>query len=219
MARYKFALVAVTLMVSLSVFGQVDRLAGQVRAYQRLDSLHPPGKDFVLLVGSSSFTNWKDVQTYFPEKRMLNRGFGGSTLVDLAHYQEELIFAYKPKQIIIYCGENDFGASDTVSVTTVVQRFKSIFQAARKRHSKAKISFISMKPSPRRKHLMNKMALANHQIAKYLKTQKRTSFIDVYHLMLDERGEPIQSLFLADRLHMNATGYQIWKKAIRPHLK
>jgi lysophospholipase L1-like esterase len=36
--------------------------------------------------------------------------------------------------------------------------------------------------------------------------------------MLNEKGEPIKEIFLADNLHMNAKGYAIWKKAIQPFL-
>jgi lysophospholipase L1-like esterase len=36
--------------------------------------------------------------------------------------------------------------------------------------------------------------------------------------MLDADGRPREEIFLDDRLHMNARGYEIWRVAIRPHL-
>ena len=65
---------------------------------------------------------------------------------------------------------------------------------------------------------MPKMAAANQLIKKFLKTQKRTAFVDVYHKMLSANGQPMNDIFLADKLHMNAKGYAIWAKLIKPSL-
>jgi lysophospholipase L1-like esterase len=43
-------------------------------------------------------------------------------------------------------------------------------------------------------------------------------FIDVYHSMLDKNGTPLPDIFREDNLHMNAKGYEIWKKLITPYL-
>ena len=177
-----------------------------------------PAARQVLFVGSSSFTNWKDVQNYFPTIPIINRGFGGSSLTDLLRYKEEVIFKYKPKQIVIYCGENDFAGSDTVSVTTVVKRFTELFGLIRSRYKDIPIAYVSMKPSPSRQHLMPKFEKANMEIRQFLKKYKKTVFIDVYHSMLKPDGSPMTDIFLQDNLHMNAKGYAIWKKQIAPHL-
>jgi lysophospholipase L1-like esterase len=36
--------------------------------------------------------------------------------------------------------------------------------------------------------------------------------------MLDDHGQPRPELFTSDMLHMNAKGYAIWQKVIRPEL-
>ena len=50
------------------------------------------------------------------------------------------------------------------------------------------------------------------------KKTKKTAFADVYTKMLDANGEPMQDIFLDDKLHMNAKGYAIWKEVIGPLL-
>jgi hypothetical protein len=45
-------------------------------------------------VGSSSFTKWTDVQNYFPDHPIINRGFGGSTLLDVMMYAGDVILPY-----------------------------------------------------------------------------------------------------------------------------
>ncbi|WP_235921097.1 GDSL-type esterase/lipase family protein [Foetidibacter luteolus] len=190
-----------------------------IQKFKQQDSLNfPPGKA-ILLVGSSSFTKWTDVQQYFPSHTIINRGFGGSSLPDLIHYENDVIFPYKPRQIIIYCGENDFAASDTVSVATVVGRFKTLFNDIRSHWKKVRVDFVSMKPSPSRQHLWPKFEEANGQIKAFLETEKKAKFIDVYNAMFNADGKVMEDIFVEDRLHMNEKGYAIWQKIFEPYLK
>ncbi len=191
----------------------------EIQAFKKMDSISMPAKKQLLLIGSSSFTIWKDVQSYFPGYPILNRGFGGSSLPDVIRYSDDVIFKYQPKQILIYCGENDFAASDTVSVETVVSRFKELFYLIRKQYKKVPVAYVSMKPSPSRKHLMPKFDAANKAIQQFLATKKKTAFIDVYHPMLKQDGTPMTDIFLGDELHMNAKGYAIWQKVLLSYLK
>jgi lysophospholipase L1-like esterase len=189
-----------------------------IQEFKRADSATPPPKNAILFIGSSSFTMWQDVQEYFPTYKIINRGFGGSTLLDQLRYVNDIVVPYKPKQVIIYCGENDLASSDTVNGNDVARRFQRLFTQIRNRFPKAQVSYISMKPSPSRELLLKKMRSGNNQIKKYLSTKKRTAFIDVYKEMIDDEGKPRTDIFLDDNLHMNKAGYAIWKKAIEPYL-
>jgi lysophospholipase L1-like esterase len=189
-----------------------------IQNFKKQDSINPPPQHAILFVGSSSFTKWKDVQDYFPGYTIINRGFGGSSLPDVIRYANDIIIPYHPKQVVIYCGDNDFAASDTVSAKTVIDRFKKLFWIIRKGLPNANIVYVSIKPSPSRMRLMEKGETANNTIKQFLGKQKNTAFVDVFHPML-ENERPMPSIFLSDSLHMNARGYAIWKKAIEPSLK
>jgi lysophospholipase L1-like esterase len=190
----------------------------EIQAFKKEDSLHPPLKNAILFVGSSSFNMWKSVQNDFPGYRIINRGFGGSSLPDVIHYQNDIIFPYNPKQVVIYCGENDLAASDTVSAELVAARFKQLFGSIRQKLPNVSIVFVSIKPSPSRQHLMPKMRATNTLIKQFLQQNRSVVFIDVYNKMLNGDGTPRQELFLEDSLHMNTKGYGIWQKSIKPHL-
>lgn len=190
----------------------------EIQHFKKQDSINFPPQNAILFVGSSSFTKWVDVQEYFPNHTIINRGFGGSFLRDVIRYADDVIFPYQPKQILIYCGENDLAGSDSVTAQIVFDRFKQLFQLIRSRLPKANISFVSFKPSPSRKKLWPKMLEANLQVKNYLHTKRKTNFIDVYYKMFDKDGEVMKDIFLGDNLHMNAKGYAIWQKAIEPYL-
>ena len=216
----KIKIVLLVLLWAGILFAQDQKPAfwDDIQAFKKQDSVSFPPKNAILFIGSSSFTMWKDVQQYFPSYRIINRGFGGSSLPDVIRYANDIILPYQPKQIVIYCGENDVAASDTVTGKLVFNRFKQLFTIIRNRYPKVKVTYVSMKPSPSRQLLLSKMINGNELIKKYLSSKKRTSYVDVYMEMIDDEGKPRPDLFLDDNLHMNKTGYAIWQKLIEPHL-
>ncbi|MFT3843420.1 MAG: GDSL-type esterase/lipase family protein [Lacibacter sp.] len=208
------------LMTAPAVYSQAAYpFWNDVQQFKKQDSISFPAANQILFIGSSSFTLWKDVHEYFPGYRILNRAFGGSTLNDVARYRYDVIYPYQPKQIVLYCGENDFASSDTVTVDMVVQRFKTLFDFIRAKYPAVPFAYVAMKPSPSRARLMQKYAEANQRIQQLLKKEKLCVFVDVYSKMLKPDGTPMDDIFLGDNLHMNAKGYAIWKKLLLPVLK
>jgi len=158
------------------------------------------------------------MQNYFPGHTVVNRGFGGSSLPHVIRYVNDIVFPYQPKQVVIYCGENDIASADTISATIVFNRFKQLFQLIRNQLPGIPIAFVSIKPSPSRERHWPKMVETNLLIKKYLKQKKATAYIDVYHAMLNRDGSVMQDIFTEDNLHMNAKGYTIWQKVMEPYL-
>lgn len=202
-----------------SLHAQQPPFYNEIQQFKKQDSISFPPKNAIVLVGSSSFRKWQDVQSYFPNYTIINRGFGGSVLPDVIRYANDIIIPYHPQQVIVYCGDNDLASSDTITPEIVTRRFKQLFYIIRGKLPSATISYVSIKPSPSRDKLMPKMIQTNLMIRKFLRTQKNTSFIDVFHPMLLADGKPMPEIFVEDSLHMNAKGYAIWKKAMEPKLK
>jgi len=196
-----------------------------IRNFKNQDSISFPPKNAILFIGSSSFTMWKGMQDSFPGYKIINRGFGGSTLLDQIRYVNDIVFPYEPKQIVIYCGENDLASSDTVIAPIVLDRFMQLCKLIRAK-TQAPIAFVSLKPSPSRRHLIPKMLETNRLIEYFIWASKNPfdsttitfHFIDVHSKMLNQQSQPIPEIFLDDSLHMNAKGYAIWKKEIEPYL-
>jgi lysophospholipase L1-like esterase len=201
-----------------SVFSQPFK--AEINAFMKSDSINMPAQGSILFVGSSSFTKWKDVQTYFPGFPIINRGFGGSSLPDVIYYAEQTILKYKPKQIYIYCGENDLAGSNDVTADTVLKRFKQLFSIIRKNLSKnTEVVFVSIKPSVSRWKLQVKFVETNEKIKKYIESKSHASFLNVHTAMLKSDGEVMTDIFISDNLHMNPKGYAIWQGIIAPTLK
>ena len=189
----------------------------EIQQFKQQDRTTPPPANAILFVGSSSFRLWPDLQHDFPSHTVINRGFGGSSLTDVIRFADDIIFPYAPRQIVIYCGENDLVA-DSVDAVMVLGRFKQLMGMIRKKAKDVNVLFISIKPSPSRSRIQHKVVEANKLIKDFLKADKNASFVDIYKLMVDAGGEPLPKLFIADRLHMNADGYARWRNEIEPYL-
>lgn len=210
--------IALLLLIIKCYTAQAQPFINEINAFRKADSITTPPKNAILLIGSSSFTNWKDVPKYFPEHTIINRGFGGSSLPHMIMYAEDIIFKYNPKQIIIYCGENDLTGGPTITADTILNRVKKLHQLIRSKYKKVPIAYISMKPSPSREKYLETMQKSNALIKTFMEQQKRSSYIDVYSSMLDANGKVLTHIFLSDKLHMNAEGYKIWQGVIAPYL-
>src|SRR5690348_13960972 len=113
--KLKFVLLLVALVVSLTGRSQqAPAFWNDIVAFKKQDSAQTPPVHPILFVGSSSFTKWTDISSYFPGYPIVNRGFGGSTLVDVIRYTYDIILPYQPKQVVIYCGENDLASADSI---------------------------------------------------------------------------------------------------------
>lgn len=216
----KFSFILIAIVFASFVSAQVSKPAfyDDVQKIKKADSLRSHSASSILFIGSSSFTMWKDVNSYFPGRNIINNGFGGSTLLDLIHYIHDIVPAANIRQVVIYCGENDLASSDSVTAGKVAERFKILFTALRNKIKDVPIAYISMKPSPSRQLLLGKMREGNKLIRQFLKSKRKTAFIDVYAEMIDDEGKPRPELFLDDNLHMNKQGYQIWQRIIEPYL-
>lgn len=214
---FKFLFLAFILN-SLLFFGQEKPYWKEIQEFKKLDQKNGIPKKPILLVGSSSFTKWTDVKDYFPGKTIVNRAFGGSRLLDLNNYSDELLNPYKPKQIIIYCGENDV-AMENPSAAEVFERFKTFFGKIRAKYPKVPVAYVSIKYSPSREQFWPIVTEVNQMIESYLKTQKRTDYIDITKVMNDADGKVRTDIFLEDMLHMKPEGYQLWTKVMAPYLK
>lgn len=212
--KYCFSLLLVCFINAVSA----QPFADEIAAFKKEDSLRFPAQHQILFIGSSSFRLLRDTSTLFPGYKILNRAFGGSTLEDVIRWRYETIYPYQPKQIVLYCGENDLAYSDTVTVEVVVKRFKTLFQLIRAKYPAVPFVFVSIKPSPSRIHLINKVKEANQILQVYLKSKPNTRFVNVFDAMLNENGAPDETLFKDDRLHMNPKGYAIWKQKLLPVL-
>lgn len=199
--------------------GQVSSAewANDMARFAAEDAARPPPRGAVLFIGSSSIRLWQTLADDFPGTAVINRGFGGSEVRDSTWYADRIVTPYKPRTIIFYAGENDINAGRApMQVLADVQAFVA---RVRKDLPGVRIGYLSIKPSPSRIEQLPQQQEANRMIRDWIATQQRLDFIDVATPMLGANGVPRPELFRADRLHMTADGYAIWRGLVLPCLQ
>ena len=207
----RFPIIVLLTLLSAAVFAQTKTNAFEkdIRAFEAGDKTNPPPKHAVLFIGSSSIRMWKTLAQDFPDRRVINRGFGGSQIADSVYFADRIVMPYQPDVIVFYAGGNDINAGKSAEI--VFDDFKHFVSAVREKLPVTKIVYISIAPNPARWSQIDRVREANRLIRDYTKTERGLSFIDVHPAMLGADGQPKPDIYLADKLHMNEKGYALWK--------
>ncbi|HCO26030.1 GDSL-type esterase/lipase family protein [Gimesia maris] len=192
-----------------------ERWEKSISQFEKQDQDQGIKKGGNLFVGSSSIRMW-DLDKYFPEQHVLNRGFGGSEIVDSTHFADRIIIKHEPEVIFLYAGDNDLARKKTAE--EVAKDFKKFVAKVHKSLPETRIVFIAIKPSLSRWKLADTIQQANKLIAAQCAKNDLLEFADVWEPMLGEDGKPRPELFKSDGLHMEHPGYLIWKKAVQPYM-
>lgn len=190
------------------------RWNADIANFVKSDHAHPPPRDAVLFIGSSSIRFWKTLASDFPEVRTINRGFGGSEIADSTFFADRILAPYHPRAIVMYAGDNDIEAGN--SPEQVRDDFAAFVRKARAVDPGVPIAFIAIKPSMARKALLPQIREANDLVRAYAATQKQVAYLDVFTPMLGKDGQPQPKWFIKDGLHMNRKGYELWIGIVRP---
>lgn len=194
-----------------------EQWKAEIDRFTAADASHPPASQAVLFIGSSTIRKWTSLAKDFPDLPVINRGFGGSELSDSVFYADRIAIPYRPRLIVLYAGDNDLARGKTAE--TVHADFHAFCAKIHAALPATRILYISIKPSPSREKLKDKVLAANALIASECRKEPRLAFADVYAPMLDAKGDPRRELFVQDMLHLNAAGYASWTRVVAPFLK
>lgn len=187
-----------------------------IAAFEHMDATNAPPKNSIIFIGSSTIARWSSLAKDFPGLPVLNRGFGGSEIVDSTHFAPRVIFPCSPKMVILRAGGNDLWAGKTPE-----RVFKDFKEFAATIHSKlpdTEVVFLSLNPSIARWIQHDKEKELNRLIAEFIKQTPHAQYWEAYDIPMGADGEPRPELFVADKLHFNAQGYKLLAARVKPLL-
>jgi lysophospholipase L1-like esterase len=188
--------------------------AQEIAQFEASDRRMPPPKGGVVFVGSSSIRLWPALAADFPGINVLQRGFGGSELSDVVYYAPRIVLPYRPRLVVLYAGDNDLMAGE--SPATIVRDYQTFVALVHRALPETRIAFVSIKPSPSRWSLADRIRETNELVRRYTATDGRLLYVDVFTPMLGPDGQPREELFVEDGLHLNARGYALWHELLGP---
>ena len=188
---------------------EIERFAAQ-------DSIDFPGVGKILFVGSSSIRTWKNIEHYFPGYDIVRRGVGGSHLEDIIYFADRIVFPYRPRQIVLYEGDNDL--KDGFTPERFLDDVKTFVRLVELHSPGTEIILLSVKPSPFSSRILEKQRETNRMLEALCRDRKQVTYVDVASLMFDAQGALRPELYRDDRLHMTPEAYRLWAQKIEPLL-
>ena len=189
-----------------------NRFEPEVLKFEALDRRVPPPPRPILFVGSSSIRLWTHLPTSIHGRPVLNRGFGGSRFKDLLRFFNRVVLPYGPSVVVVYEGDNDLAEGQTPA--EIAQDLAVFLERAETELRGTSILLLTVKPSPSRVHLLEVQSEFNRRLKLLPQSHPRVRVIDVASPLLDSQGKPDPRFFAADRLHLNADGYEAWRQPV-----
>jgi lysophospholipase L1-like esterase len=194
-------------------FGQWER---EISAFEARDRTNPPPTNAILFIGSSTIRFWTTLAQDFPDHRVINRGFGGSEILDSTHFADRILFPYAPKAIFFRAGGNDI--ADGKAPEAVFADLENFVSLVHSRLPNTEIYFISWNPTIARWQNRDKEKILNDLVKEYTHYTPHLQYIETADMVMGADGKPRPELFRADKLHFSPAGYKLLVARVRPYL-
>ena len=189
-----------------------------IKKFEQLDKSEKYADNAILFAGSSSIRLWSTLEKDMSPYPVIQRGFGGAKLSDLAVYASRIIDPHPCRAIVIFIANDISDTDQDKSPGEVASLFHYVLKTIRKTHPKTPVFWIAITPTESRWRVWPKIQEANKQINRICDNQNNTYFIRTDFAFLDETGKPIADLFRDDKLHLSEKGYAIWTGIIKKEL-
>lgn len=159
-----------------------------------------------------SLTDGYDLQKFYPQYTVANRGIGGDTTVDLEGRLKTSVYDLKPKVAIMLIGANN--------PDSMFDNYENILIGLKNNLPKTKIILLSMTSMGGEhwgKH--NKTAAYNNVKIKLLAEKYGFEFVDLYSPLLNLEDGEIYDEYTTDGGHLTDKGYEVLTREITPVLE
>lgn len=153
-----------------------------------------------------SITDLYNVEDYFPEYKVANRGIGGDTTDMLLTRLDISAYKLNPKVISLLIGTNN--------LDTCMNDYEVILNNFKTHLPNTKVAVLSILPR-RGKDLCEKIVENNAQI-KNLTNKYEYTYVDLYESFTEDEELLVDESLFDDGLHPNKKGYQVMSDALKP---
>lgn len=223
MCRYILLLISV-LLLSCSPLKkyqnnpEVLSWENDIQKFEQLDKSEKYPENAILFAGSSSIRLWETLGRDMSPYSVIQRGFGGSKLSDLAVYADRIFTPHPCQAIVIFVANDITGSDKDKSPKEVSELFGNVLKTIRKHHSSTPVFWIEITPTESRWKVWPEIQKANALIKDICDKNKNTYFIPTSSAFLNDKGLPKPELFREDKLHLTPAGYAIWTEIIKKEL-
>lgn len=193
----------------------VERWEDDIRAFEALDAETTDPQDAILFVGSSSIRLWDHIEADMAPYGVIQRGYGGASWADVAHYTERLVYPHDFAALVLFAGNDIWGKPDDRSPEELQLLLHHTVQTVREQYPDPPIFVIEITHVPVREHLVREIDAANAALQRAVNRFENVHWIPTRDLYLNDDGTVNTERFGEDRTHQNRTGYGLWTERIK----
>ena len=158
-----------------------------------------------------SLTDGYDLEKYFPQYLVLNRGIGGDTTFGLEKRLKVSVYDLKPKVAVMLIGANNFD--------TMFDNYENILKGFKENLPNTKIVLLSLTSMSQEWGKNNQKAAYNNVKIKLLSEKYGYEFVDLYSPLLNLETGEIYAEYTTDGGHLTSAGYEVLTNTITPALE
>jgi lysophospholipase L1-like esterase len=189
-----------------------------IQKFEQLDKSEKYPENAVLFAGSSSIRLWETLGRDMAPYSVIQRGFGGSKLSDLAIYADRIFSHHSCQAIVIFVANDITGSDKDKSPDEVAKLFGNVLKTIRKSHPATPVFWIEVTPTQSRWEVWPVIQKESALIKDMCSKNKNIYFISTSSAFLDDKGLPKPELFREDKLHLTPEGYAVWTEIIKKDL-
>lgn len=173
---------------------------------------YPKSKGDIIFLGDS-ITEGCDWAEIFQNANIRNRGIGSDTTTGVLHRLEE-IYSSKPKKLFIMIGINDLGKK--IPIEIIKQNYLEILKTVKNKSPETQIIVQSVLPVNEKMHghhTSNRQVVILNSELKKICDQENLVYIDLYKIF-DAGIDGMDRKYTNDGIHLNGSGYYLWKESL-----
>jgi hypothetical protein len=186
-----------------------------IEKFELLDKSETYPSNSIIFAGSSSIRLWATLENDMAPYSVIQRGYGGAKLSDLAVYADRIFTPHACSAIVIFVANDISGTEQDKAPEEVAALFNNILKTIRKTHPATPVFWIAITPTPSRWKVWPEIKKANSLIENICNKRNNTFYIRTDFAFLNEDGLPVQDYFVSDKLHLSEKGYKIWTTIIK----
>jgi len=194
------------------------RWAKDIEAFDEQNRSEADPKNGVLFIGSSSIRRWDSIAADMAPFPTIRRGYGGAKYTDMAVFTERIVQPHRYRALVMFVGNGVVGEPTDHSPELIERLTRYIVSVSQKHQPEAPVFLIEITPCERRFNAWGKIRKVNARLREVALSTPNTYFIPTASHYLKPDGTPRAELFVDDRLHLNADGYQLWSRLIKRRL-
>jgi lysophospholipase L1-like esterase len=184
-----------------------DYYDSKISLYEEENKLYEPFEVDVAFIGDS-LTDGYDVEAYYPEYKVENRGIGGDTTFGLFDRLDVSVYQLQPKVIVMLIGANNF--------KTMLDNYEDLIVGIKTNLTNTELVVCSLTSMGKEWGRNNHIAAYNNVYVKALAQKHGCVFVDLYTPLLNFETGEIYEHYTTDGGHLTHEGYVVLTSAIKP---